>query len=338
MTNNYRVEKSMPGDPNHKDFEQFPKAIYEANSPRFVLGHDPNTHYLEGCYLMYAEDKPVGRFALYDNPYIKHEGLKTILLGSYECSNDINVSVSLLAFAKAIAKQLGGEQIIGPMEGSTWNTYRFSTDTIRPNFFMEPYHHSYYNDHFTNFGFKPIANYLSNLGQTDSFDTDFLQSFEAKYSSEGYVIRNINLNDFKNEITEIGKLSITGFSDNFLYSPITIEQFVEKYERIKPYVNPQLIWLIEDINKELQAFVFGINDFNDASNNTLIFKSLVRSPRTKLKGAGNYLSSKLIKTGYNLGYTQIIHALMIDDNASVGISKGHSGKSYKSYSLYRLKL
>lgn len=338
MMSKYRFVKSMPDQALHISFEKFPERIYEANSPRFILGHDPKIQFLEGCYLMYADDQPVGRFALYNNPFIKFDGYKTLLIGSYECINDVSISDSLLAFAKATAKQLGAEQIIGPMEGSTWNNYRFSNNNDHPNFFMEPYHHVFYNHHFTNAGFESIATYLSNLGQTDCFDKDFIQSFEEKYRNEGYVIRNIDLADFKNEITKIGELSITGFAGNFLYSPISIDQFVDKYEKIKPYLDPQLIWLIEGQNETLQAFVFGIKDYNDSTNKTLIFKSMVRSPHTKLKGAGYYLSSKLIEKGHVLGYTQIIHALMIADNASVGISKGHSGKPYKSYSLYRLKL
>jgi hypothetical protein len=337
----YSFKKSMPGEPAHIAFDSFPQRIYDTSSPYFKLVNQPVIQHLEGCYTMYQDKELVGRFALYENSALNYQGERTAAIGSYECIDELEVSEHLLAHAKNILRSKGYIWIIGPMEGSTWNNYRFSDHNDHPNFFMEPYHHGYYNQQFSNAGFQKIAKYYSNLAESPDLDVDKLDQFEKHYAEQGAVFRKLNLHDFANELKKIAELSLEGFSDNFLYTPITVEDFVSKYEKLEHLFDPELVWIVEDQVGKIHAFVFCIKDFFDETESTLIVKSVVRKLSSPFKGIGSYLAKKTIAMAKKGGYSKTIHALIKTDNFSIQLSEhagSHTENQYKSYSLYGQKL
>ncbi|WP_299453492.1 hypothetical protein [uncultured Microscilla sp.] len=328
----------MPGETTHEAFNNLPHRLYTSDSPRFQLGNEPVSTHLTGCYVLWQNEVPVGRFAFYENPGLQYQHSLAACIGSYECKNDPAVSRQLIEEAIALAKSKGYSWLIGPMEGSTWNNYRFSTHHQQVPFFMEPYHHLYYNDQFIQAGFKPIANYYSNLDQSLEYDAQALAQAKKGYEDEGAVFRSIDMENFEDDLKKIGQLSINGFAENFLYTPISVDEFVSKYARLKQFFDPKLITIVEDAKGELQALSFNLKNFNDPSGKSMIVKSLMRSKSCIFKGVGSYLVGKTTQTAKEMGFEQIIHAFIIRGNASQNISEKYSANEYKSYALYGLKL
>jgi hypothetical protein len=334
----FKIIRTVPGNAQYTLFERLPARIYDPTSIRFKLGNDPISTHLEACYLLSEGNEPIGRFAFYENPELKYENQGAASIGSYECIDDLEASEYLILYARELAKSKGYAWLVGPMEGSTWNNYRFSKNNQHPNFFMEPYHHTYYNQQFLNVGFEEIADYYSNRDQTLDFDREELNNFEKRCLDMGAVFRKLNMDDLMNDLTKIALLSLDGFANNFLYTPIAVEEFVEKYEKLKHFFNPDLVWIVEDLRGEMQAFVFAIKDYMDPSNETLIVKSMVRRKSSPFRGVGSYLAGKIVQIAKEAGYKKVVHALMIRDNVSMQISKKYTGDAYKSYALYGLKL
>ncbi|MBD79215.1 MAG: hypothetical protein CL840_09870 [Crocinitomicaceae bacterium] len=342
MSSSYKILKTKPGQEHFDLFYNLPKKLYPQNSQRFILGHDPVKTHLEGCYVLLDSDKAIGRFAFYENENLMIDGQFAACIGSYECVNDPNASHALLDNAKRMAQLKGYDFLIGPMEGSTWNNHRFSMDNDQPNFFMEPYHHAYYNQHFIDFGFSPISQYFSNLDEELNVEEERLKKFEQMYLNQGAVFRNLNLNDLENELYKIATFSLKAFSANFLFTPITTSEFVSKYLKIKSLIDPELVWIVEDKLGEIQAFIFSIPDHYDSikPSKTLIIKSMARKRTSPFKGIGSYLAGKTVQIAKEQGYEKVIHAFMINDNASRLISEKYAkGSGYhKNYPLYGLKL
>jgi len=334
----YKFIKTKPGDDTYRQFTDLPGSLYKANSPRFVLGHEPEEKHLLACYIMFEGQKAVGRMAIYNNVELNYLGESTFCIGSYECIKGKEASKELLNYAFGVCRDMGAKFIIGPMEGSTWGTYRFSLNNDHPNFFMEPYHHEYYNEQFLQSGFKRLSYYVSNKEEIIDLDKVEVKKYEESLVEEGYTVRQIDLKDLQNELEKIGQLSIEGFKDNFLFTPILVSDFVNKYKELSAMMDPRLIWLIEDVESELNAFIFAIKDHLDPSNSTCIIKSIVRKKDGKLKGVGKYLSEKVNQVGLTLGYDKVIHALMIQDNTSRVISEKREAKLFKSYALYLKEL
>ena len=335
-----RILKTLPGADNFSLFEDFPKQIYNENSPRFMQGNDTVETYLEGCYVIFKSDAVVGRFAFYENPLLEYKNEKVCTIGSFECVNDNIVSQYLLTSAANIARSKGYKRIIGPMEGSTWNSYRFSLHNEYSNFFMETYHHDYYPNQFENFGFKSMANYISVLDQLDSSDDlkENLDEIENGFKKQGALIRNLDLGNLENELYKIAKFNNEAFKDNFLFTPMVEKDFVEKYIKYKQYLNPELIWIVEDENQSIHALSFSIKDFLNTTEESIIVKSLARRKDSKFKGIGLFLATKTRQLAKINGCKSLIHAFILENNASVNISKKFNTDSYKSYSLYCYEL
>ncbi len=334
----FRFEKSILGEENYAAFENLPTDLYPANSFRFKLGNDPVSIHLEGCYLLYKNNEAVGRFAFYKNPDLMFESKLAACIGSYECIEDAETADQLLGYAKQIAIDNGYTQIIGPMEGSTWENYRFSNHNKKPNFFMEPYHHDYYNKQFEAAGFGPISQYLSNLVLQMSYDAERLNKHEKRYKSQGAIFRSINMDNLDEDIAKIAEFSIKAFSNNFLYTPSTTEIFSEKFMKISSMFDPRMILIVEDDQGIIQGFCFSIKDFYDPSGKTLVVKSIARLHDSPYKGIGAFLGGKTTQIAAEAGYERLIHAFFLEDNASRKISESNSGDAFKAYTLYGVQL
>ena len=84
-------------------------------------------------------------------------------MGGYECIDDMETSQMLLDVAKRKAKELDGKYLIGPMNGSTWQNYRFTVNNDQPSFFLEHIHQPYYPNQFIKAGFSLLSKYNSFL-------------------------------------------------------------------------------------------------------------------------------------------------------------------------------
>jgi hypothetical protein len=335
---NYQIIKTNPTDSNFHLFEKLPSILYPEGSERFRLGHEPAELFLEGCYVLLKDNLPVGRFAFYENLELVFKDEKSCNIGSYECENNSQSSLKLIEFAKEIAISKGYSWIIGPMEGSTWNSYRFSLNHDSPQFFMEPYHHLYYNNQFMESGFEMINSYTSNLVLASNLDAEKVTELEELNNKLGFTFRNIELDNYENELRKIAKLSLEGFTSNFLFTPISENDFVNKYLQMKPFIDPKLIWMIENKSKELHAYVFCVKDFFDAKKETLIIKTIVKKRDSNLKKLGMYTIYKINEMAIKNGFTKVIHAMMSEDNYSTKESEQNESEKYKKYALYGLKL
>ena len=331
---NIEIISTLPGDSNFHLFESFPKEIYAADSIRFKLTETINKEFLESCFVITANGKPLARAALYNNPYLNYRNKKTFCVGNYESIDDIKVSAVLLEHIYSVAKNKDAEFLIGPMNGSTWDSYRFSTHHNFPNFFLEPYHHLYYNDHFLNNGFEILSSYFSSIDKSLKCDHPDVISRENELINQGVKFRNVNLLDFESELKILFEFNSIAFKTNFLYSPILEKDFINKYVETKKIINPEFVILAEDADNNLIGYLFCVNDLFNTKEKSLIIKTAARHPDKKWKGLGHVMSNLIYRKAISQNYKSIIHALMLNEGTSKKISKDFSGDGYKNYTLY----
>ncbi len=332
---NFNIIETLPDQDNFHLFGELPKQLYPDGSQRFILGNDPvPSEHLLSCFVLIEDDKSLARCALYGKPGLKVDEKKACSIGSFESVDDIEVAESLLSHAMEKASSEGFEYVLGPMEGSTWNNYRFSDHNNHPNFFMEPYHHDYYGKLWEECGFESVANYISNLDTQLTFDDERITKWEERYKENGAIFRSIDLENLEADLLKLAKFNNEAFKENFLFTPIAEEDFVTKYAKLKQYFDPEIIWVVEDQSSDIQAISFSIPDYLDPTGKTLIIKSLARKKNTPFRGIGSYLAGKTYQIAAKRNFERVIHALMIVDNHSVSISNNYEGDHYKSYTLY----
>jgi L-amino acid N-acyltransferase YncA len=138
------------------------------------------------------------------------------------------------------------------------------------------------------------------------------------------------------DIERIFRVSLASFQKNFLYSPLSQQEFTVQYQKILPYVDPRMVLLAER-GDEAVGFSFCIPDILQKQRagaiDTFILKTIAILPEPSLRGLGSLLVAKSHRIGHELGYRRCIHALMHENNTSLNISR-HYATPIRRYTLY----
>ncbi|SDF87542.1 hypothetical protein SAMN04487996_11366 [Dyadobacter soli] len=329
-----KISETGPGLPDFHLFTELPRSIYPPDSIRLRTPEYISTDFLRSCFLLKDGDNVVARASVYDNPLLQYAGRHAFSIGNYECANGNEYGAALLAHIDSVVKSWGGEHLIGPMNGSTWEGYRFLADNANPLFFTEPAHHLYYNTQFKAAGFGPIAQYYSNIDSGLEPDNPEILARERELLAAGVTIRPIDLANFETEIGRVFDFNLLAFSTNFLYTPIGREAFMKKYLQTKAYINPELTLLAEDAEGNLIGYFFCIHDFYNTKSKCLIVKTLARHPDPQWRGLGHVVGNVIYRKAVELGYTSAIHSFIYEQGTSTKLSTNFSGTNYRNYVLY----
>lgn len=328
------IIKTLPSDAHFHLFENFPNEIYITDNDQPKFSQKINTRFLHACYVAIINGGTFGRASIYNNPDLMYRDKKTFCIGNYEAKNHPDAASKLLLHIFTEAKKDNAEYLIGPMNGSTWNSYRFSVQHNYPDFFSEPYHHLYYNDQFINAGFEIIAEYFSSIDNSIKYDNKIVLTRANDFKQIGVNFRNIDLSKYEEELEKLFWFNPVVFRKNFLYSPISKEDFFENYAWTKKIINPEFVILAEDKNKDLIGYFFCIDDLYNTREKSLIIKTIARHPDKKWRGLGHVIANMIYRRAAEGNYKSIIHAFMYDQGTSTNISKNFSGEIYKNYFLY----
>jgi GNAT superfamily N-acetyltransferase len=277
-----------------------------------------------------------GRCSLWWNQVPPLEGQRLGLIGHYAVT-DGDASGPLLQQACAELTRHGCTLAVGPMDGNTWQRYRFLSERgPEPIFFLEPDNPDDWPGHFTAQGFTPLAEYYSALNTDLTHQDPRIPEIARRIETEGITLRPLRLDQFEEELRRVYDLSLLSFRQNFLYTPIGEGDFVAQYQGIRPYVRSDLV-LIAELRGEPIGYVFAIPDLLQAKRgrpiDTVIVKTLAVHPDHGGAGLGGLLVARCQEAAARLGYTRAIHALMHETNKSRRISS-HTARIMRRYTLY----
>lgn len=263
---------------------------------------------------------------LYFNPGHRINNLPATCLGNFYASDGDSAAI-LLKQAFEVAVNIA-PVIIGPMNGSTWASYRFMAGGNTGPFYLEPYNPDEYNQYFTDAGFAKLAGYCSSaVNCGDGF------GISAHIGNNGYTFRNFNVADFDNDIKIIYSLSNTAFAGNFLFTEINYSKFYSLYVPLKSIMDEEL-FIIAYKNGVPAGFVFGYPDFLQPGKSRVVLKTLGRLPGKEYSGLGTMLLGMFTRRVAEKGFTSVIHALMPADKVSIKMSELFGGKVFRQYALY----
>jgi len=331
------VIETIPSDDHFQLFEAAPGNIYPQDSLRLKQKDGLNLEFLVVCLVVLEREVPIARVAVYYNPNLRYKNDVTACLGNYECIDDSKAATLLLTTALMKIRQINLPYVIGPMNGSTWDNYRFSSNNDYPNFLLEPYHHTFYNDQFKEIGFEEIALYSSRMDKEMNFNDPAILQREKELSDAGVRIRPIDLTDFERELKRLYPFVKNAFQSNFLYSPIEWESFSIKYLEAKSIIDPAYVLIAEDDKQNLIGFLFAYQNRYNQTEKELVVKTIARSNDKQWTSLGHVMGNQVVETAKKNGFTAVIQAFMIQEGTSTAISHNFNGTDYKSYTLYGRK-
>ncbi len=258
---------------------------------------------------------------LMDTPHF--EDRKTATIGNFQAEN-IEAGERLIKQAILYLQEHCFDFVLGPMNGNTWQSYRFVTGSDgSPPFLMEPQNPDFYPDVFMNAGFEAVGEY-------SSAKVMLTGHYEEKSPPEGIHLRPFDTANAKGELHKIWELSLEAFAKNYLYTPIEKAEFMALYEPVLDYLIPDFVLMAETEDATLKGFLFAVPDYNQGKQPDQL---IVKTYASLQRGIGGALLDLIHKKAEESGFKTVIHALMYDSN----VSKKHSDKfseTFRRYTLY----
>lgn len=276
------------------------------------------------------EGTPIGSLCAFVNPQLP----PTLgLIGWYDCADDSEASASLLEAAVEILRARGCTSVTGPVNGDTWHRYRVALPSDSPPFFLDVENPSWYAGQWRSAGFSPVAEYFSTEIPIASVDMARIERDEASYRQQGVTIRPVDPQDFDSELALIHTMALKSFDRNFLYTPISLDEFLEIYRPVLPVVVRELVELAFDAEGAPVAFCFALPDLLAPPGSRVIAKTAGKVGREDLRGLGTHMIERVQLTAGRMGYRSVVHALMHRQNRSGRILE-ELARPLKSYELY----
>ena len=275
------------------------------------------------------------RCSLWWNHVPAYEQHRLGVIGHYSAAGD-EAATAVLAAAQERLRLAGCTLAVGPMNGSTWRSYRFVTERgEQPPFFLEPMNPPEWPLQFEREGFSSLASYFSALNSDLSRPDPRIPAIEKRMADAGVAIRSARA-DLRREMEKIYGVSQVSFRQNFLYTEIPEAEFVAMYQPLFSLVRPELV-LIAERASECVGYLFAIPDLaqkaRDLDVDTFIIKTVSILPRPEIRGLGTLLVARAQQLGHEMGFRHCIHALMFEDNISLNISR-HYAAIMRKYTLY----
>ena len=236
-------------------------------------------------------------------------------------------------------KKEGIETIIGPLNGTTWNTYRYVTEkgNGRP-FLLEPWNEDYSVSLFEKLGFKHLAGYISTVmeGMNSNGRKNLNKKIEKLKKFDYY--KDIKVESAENKdlmavLNKVYDLTVEAFKNNFLYSELEREIFLKMYLSYEDKIIKKFFKMLY-FKDELIGYVFGIPDYTELGYkgkiDTIILKTIAVSPEYNGKGMGYILINSLVEEAEKEEYENVIYALMHESNVSknIGLLLGNVLRRY----------
>jgi hypothetical protein len=257
------------------------------------------------------------------------EGVPAACLGGFSCKT-AEAGREVLDQALGFIRSAGMRRVIGPMDGDTWHSYRFVTqsDGSAP-FLLEPVANDIGRGVFEAAGFAQISSYFSarvGLAQAASV---------APKPTEDFVIEPWDGTDPEGLFNQVYDLSCTAFAKNAFYTPIAREAFLAMYMPLVPMLKRELIFFARRPDGGLVGFLFGTPNYGEGPEPRSV---ILKTYASLAHGAGQHLAYAFHKAGQAAGYEVAIHALIHDDNRSALRSAAEGAEVFRSYGLFGLML
>lgn len=286
--------------------------------------------HLIACFVAVRDNVVSGRVAVYLNPEILHETETALLLGNFECIDDQDICNALLDAASGLCNEYGATWMIGPMNGSTWNSYRFITAGHHAETFVtEMQHPAYYVNLWMRSGFVAVSQYVSNLAPIGKLTVD-----ETIFSENNLKVRSLDAANLEAALRRVFGLVSEAFSGSPYYSSSSENEFVAKLMPLNVLLSNSFTRIVDDSDGNPVAFILCIPDVLDPSKKRLVVKTAAKSRSCTVPGIITMLNRQIMNDAAAAGFSEAIHAFMHVSNRSIERSMDFSGIPIRQYALF----
>ncbi|WP_198315831.1 hypothetical protein [Chitinophaga tropicalis] len=256
----------FPHDLYRNDKNYVPE-LFIAQRDMLTPGKHPfHEHSEVQLFLAFRDGKIVGRIAAINNR--NHNAFNNTqdgFFGFYECINDKVVSRQLFDTAEKWLRERNLKTIIGPVNFSTNETCGMLVQGFDgPPVIMMPYNRPDYNLLVADAGLTEKVTLLAYKITPENLEDRpyrMLTALKERLAKKNFVIRNINVKKFDEEVAKIREVYNAAWSKNLGFVPMTTNEFNHLAKDLKMVMDPDLCHVAEQDGK-LVGFSLALPDLN----------------------------------------------------------------------------
>ncbi len=271
-----------------KLFHKVPHLIYKGDSDwicplekdvQNVFNPKKNKAFQKGsavCYVLLEGQKAIGRIAAFiDGARNEKQDFPTGGIGFFECINDQKAAFLLFQKAEDYLLENGIKAIDGPINfgerDKFWGLYTKGTGSP---YYQENYNPDYYQDFFTNWGFRPFEQILSFHSSLSSIDAPRLKRI-ADISKKRYHLHCDSLS-YKNPekyADDFCTLYNAAFKEYDHFKPLVRAQVLSIFMEMKPVADPFMVGFVyhNKLPVTMCAMMPEVNQFLRKANGKINF-------------------------------------------------------------------
>jgi len=326
----------------------------------FFTGKHPFCRHATVLPLLAMKDgEAVGRVAaIVDRRFIDYHGRRIGYFGFFEAMDDLEVARALMQGAKEALREMGMEEMIGPMNPSTNYECGMLVDGFStPPYIMMPHNPPYYPKLMEAIGLHKARDLYANLIIGDGTIPERIQRIAtwALKKTPGLRVRTVEKGDVEGEIRRFMRIYHEAWAKNWGFVPMSEDEVVFMAKALKAVLVPDL-GLFAEVDGEAVGFILALPNYNlilRHLNGRLgplgLLKALywkrridelrvlllgVRPPYQR-RGIETLLYVEVFRRGYRLGYKRGEMSWILEDNHLMqkGI-EAMGGRRYKTYRIY----
>ena len=216
--------------------------------------------------LVDENNKTIGRIAAFINDKKAfNESQPTGGCGFFECINNQDAANILFDQAKSWLSKHGMEAMLGPVnfgENDMW--WGLLVDGFSKPFYGMNYNPPYYKSLFESYGFKEKYAQISNkIDVKKGLPEKVMKISNWVVKRNGYVFRHLDTNDIPRYSRDFKEIYNDAWKDFENFTTVTDATIEETLNKIKPVMDPKLIWFAYTAANEPVAFVMFLPDTNE---------------------------------------------------------------------------
>ena len=211
----------------------------------------------------------IGRIAAFiNNKKAYNDEVPTGGCGFFECINDQAAAIALFDQAKNWLSEHGMKAMMGPINfGETDMWWGLLVDGFSNPYYGMNYNPSYYQQFFVEYGFIVKYEQISNkIDVVKGMPEKVFKIAKWVEKKNGYIFKPLDPKHISKFAADFKEIYNDAWKDFENFTQVTDATIIETLEKIKPVMDPNLIWFSYTASGEPVAFVMILPDTNELIN------------------------------------------------------------------------
>lgn len=208
----------------------------------------------------------IGRIAAFiNNKKAYNDEIPSGGCGFFECIDDQSAAFALLDRAKNWLSEQGMKAMMGPINfGETDMWWGLLVDGFSNPYYGMNYNPSYYQQFFITYGFKVKYEQISNkIDVVKGLPEKVFKIAKWVEKKNGYIFKPLDPKNISKFAADFKEIYNDAWKDFENFTQVTDATIIETLEKIKPVMDPNLIWFSYTATGEPVAFVMILPDTNE---------------------------------------------------------------------------